>query len=1654
MQIRGFYWSLPLILWIFISGIAPAAPSPLSEAPSDTDIRTIRTFPRQLLPVDAPPSQGLAAKIGSLIKRTDAPPPDAKADGRTLRSLLVAMNDPGCDRRKLLDSFVKANPDSRWTPGLRLELAAMEYREGRFLHATEHWEKIWTDFHASTDPAAVSLSDEAIKNLLETYMALGDADRLATLIGEQEGRPGNAAVEEALWRAKKVDWLLRHIPAQSVMCGPNSLYAILRFQHKTFTPVKLNQVSADKIATGLSLADLKQYADGFGLSMQMVRRTSPDAEIPTPAILHWSRGHYATLLARDGTRYFVEDRSFRFTGWVESDTLDEVASGWFLIPQGTIPAGWAVASAEEGARVFGRDGAHGQVPSEEAVNDNNLTTGDDELCTACGCKGMPKYSFHPQVAALRIEDTPLGYTPPVGPALAFRLAYLDMDSGAPASELNIANAGRVWNVSLIAFVYHVGGVLLNGQTLRVRMPGGGTETYTYDQATGRFGPQDQSFATIIRTGANSNRYERTLPDGSREIYDKPDDPTSPTRILLTQRIDPAGNAMTFNYDANLRLTNVVDAIGQTTTLAYTNLFDIWKITSITDPFGRTAFLRYNQYDELAEVEDVAGMISRFDYGFSEFITNMVTPYGTTRFEKATDMSTWNRTITATDPEGDCERIQYAEPITVPEGFMKVILPSTIRAGAVGVYFQAEHGRMEYRNSFYWNKKAMREGAGDFTKARNYRWFSNATGGALVTPALEGIKEPLQERVWINYPNLGLAFGGDYSGGPQRPSKIARAIGEDKFQIQQSYYNALGLVTNAIDPLGRETVSTYATNQMDLIEVRQKNGAATDLLFQATYNAQHLPIQVTDAGGATTRFAYNSRGQVTAVTNTLGEAVTYEYNLSGYLTAVDGPLPGAADRATQTYDAFGRVASTTRPDGYTIAYQYDALDRLTRATYPDGTYTESVYNRLDVASRRDRQGRWTYYTYNNRGDLTETRDPLDRITRYSWCKCGALDAVYDPNGQVTRFERDVQNRVTARFNADGTAVRFDYDPISGWLRSVTDEDGNIRVMDYNVDGTLKSERYTGPRPAPAVEYAYDPFYLRLTNRSDGVGATHYAYWPVGQPGGNQLALQDGPLTNDDVVYQYDLLGRMTNRMIGDSGRAFAYDVLGRVATEINPLGTFQFGYDGAMSRLASVAYPNGQTSIYHYADNLGDFRLQEIDNRRSNGAELSRFGYAYNGEGDVGVWTQSVDGVSTSVWSIGYDADRQLTSAVVRVGGTVDVDYAWTYDAAGNRLSERRNSETRVFAYNALNQLASISPGAGPAVTNEWDAAQRLVKRQWNATNELRLAHDGANLPVGLTDVSGSVTNRDVRFVWCDGELSEERDATGAQVTKRFFPWGVQVLSGSVTGSFFYAADHLGSIRELTDSAGAIRARYAYDAWGNRVRTQGDLEADFGFTGHLFDPRTGLYLAPRRQYDASIGRWLSRDPVRSTTRASLYQYCFNNPVNDYDSDGEKPLRAVTWGSEVEYDVKVDNGCPCDTSIQGFIRDLDILAGGGSPPEVMYVIKIKGMVHFKGSFHVHWKPMSRGKMLYSGNTIRLGPSATVKILRPGGYWQVSNPTASPITFDAVEMGSEDEGDLLRECRQKGLTIKAGSESDLLRELRRWLGPHYSPFGPRFTMGGARG
>src|SRR5277367_4329804 len=103
----------------------------------------------------------------------------------------------------------------------------------------------------------------------------------------------------------------------------------------------------------------------------------------------------------------------------------------------------------------------------------------------------------------------------------------------------------------------------------------------------------------------------------------------------------------------------------------------------------------------------------------------------------------------------------------------------------------------------------------------------------------------------------------------------------------------------------------------------------------------------------------------------------------------------------------------------------------------------------------------------------------------------------------------------------------------------------------------------------------------------------------------------------------------------------------------------------------------------------------------------------------------------------------------------------------------------------------------------------------------------------------------------------------------------------MANGYYYTRDHLGSVREMTDSSGTIVARYSYDPYGRTSLVSGTNLATKQFTGDYYHAASGLNLTMYRAYDPNSGRWLSRDPIAEQGGINLYAYVRENPLNMID-----------------------------------------------------------------------------------------------------------------------------------------------------------------------------
>lgn len=1078
----------------------------------------------------------------------------------------------------------------------------------------------------------------------------------------------------------------------------------------------------------------------------------------------------------------------------------------------------------------------GPLPAPAPTPGPNTTDNDkQEPSTKCSI-GMATYGVHSMLVSLRLEDTPVGYTPPVGPAVTFRANYNQRDSQQPAAFAH-SNLGPKWTFNWLSYVSDDPATQL--PAIGVYVPGGGAEIYPFDSATQTFASHPQSHATLVKTGTAS--YERRFPDGSKQVYALSDGATAyPRRIFMTQMIDPAGNAATIGYDGSFRVATITDALSQVTTLSYELAGDPLKITKVTDPFGRFATFQYVG-GQLSTITDTIGIQSQVTYvSGTATINSLTTPYGTTNFVSGENGT--NRWIKITDPLGGKERVEYRD--NAPG----IAAADLVAPNAAGV----TNAGPEVANTFYWDKKAMSVAPGDYTKAKITHWLYNADGS--VSGIVGSEKQPLENRVWLTY-----AGQADYlhAGPSANPSQVARVLADGSTQLSQFEYNSLGNRTKATDPAGRATSYIYASDNVDLLEVRQTTGTSNELLRKFTYNGQHLPLTETDAAAQVTTFTYNAQGQILTRKNAKNEITTYAYGgtaPAGHLESVTSPPFNAVSAVTRFgYDSMKRVRTVTDSDNYSVTTDYDNLDRRTKITYPDTTYQESKYTdnvtgvmTLDLTGSRDRRGLWTYRHYNANRQMDSITDPQSRTTLYDWCSCGSLQSITDANNHTTTFNRDLQGRVYQKVFADTKTINYLFEGqtapntagATSRLKSATDAMGQTTNYAYFADDNLQQVSYTNALLAtPAVSYTYDPNYSRVATMVDGTGTTAYGYYPIATPpvlGAGQLQTVDGRLANDTITYSYDEVGRRVSRSLNGVSSGITYDTLGRSNSAANALGAFTYGYVGVTPRLDSLSYPNGHTVGFGYFPNAQDRRLEQIREVTQSGAEVYKLNYTYDYEGLVKTWTQQIGTQTPSFYDIGYDYADQLKTAPIKDTNTQALlrQYSYDYDLAGNRTSEQAGSTSTAFTPNYVNQLTQVTTGGvNTAVTYDfngnmtsdgvrsyqWDAANRLrVIIYPNAQGSTEFMYDGLSRRVQVLEKDGgNVVQKQTNFVWDALALAEERN-TSNTVLKRFEAQGVSLASAGAKR--FYGKDHLGSTRSMSNENGVVVGTFDYDPYGRITRS--------------------------------------------------------------------------------------------------------------------------------------------------------------------------------------------------------------------------------------------
>jgi len=201
------------------------------------------------------------------------------------------------------------------------------------------------------------------------------------------------------------------------------------------------------------------------------------------------------------------------------------------------------------------------------------------------------------------------------------------------------------------------------------------------------------------------------------------------------------------------------------------------------------------------------------------------------------------------------------------------------------------------------------------------------------------------------------------------------------------------------------------------------------------------------------------------------------------------------------------------------------------------------------------------------------------------------------------------------------------------------------------------------------------------------------------------------------------------------------------------------------------------------------------------------------------------------------------------------------------LSKTEGANVTTYDYDIVGNLRGVTLPDGTAIGYVIDAKNRRVGKKVNGVLTQGFLYSGQLNPVAELDGAGNVVSR---FVYSTrGNVPDYVEKGGS--------------------TYRVIADHVGSPRFVVDTTtGVVVQEMRYDAFGNVIFDSNPGFQPFGFAGGIYDSDTKFTRFGARDYDAEMGRWTAKDPIRfDGGDANLYGYVVGDPINDIDPTGLTP-----------------------------------------------------------------------------------------------------------------------------------------------------------------------
>ncbi len=532
--------------------------------------------------------------------------------------------------------------------------------------------------------------------------------------------------------------------------------------------------------------------------------------------------------------------------------------------------------------------------------------------------------------------------------------------------------------------------------------------------------------------------------------------------------------------------------------------------------------------------------------------------------------------------------------------------------------------------------------------------------------------------------------------------------------------------------------------------------------------------------------------------------------------------GIPERANIQYTAFGQIASEVRPNGLRLEYDYHPgstrLASVRQITAGSSRTLSLEYTPDGQVERMVTGGRSLTLAYDDAGRLVRITDGQGNYRAFT------LDENGNPTGEetldasgalVAQLNRtfDLQNQLNVQTDAH-TRVDHTYHPMGELLRTVNG--ANTRT-----------------------DYGYDQLQRLTTITEDVTGTpavTRFAYDPADRP--TRVTDPEGHITR----YVYDALGRMVKEVSPDRGtQQYTWDAAGNLLSHTDGRNvTVHFRYD-ALNRRLSEDYPGTWEDITYQWD-TGANGVGKLHWRQDAGGQE---GYVYNPFGDITQLRRTL-GSTVLVSQYRYNAGGERVQTTLVSGRTLDTPRDATGQIHRLSMTYPGQSQTLASQVNWLpfgGDVANFTYGNGLYYSAESALDGRLLGQQAGSwMQRYRYTPDTGN----LSGLYQSLTGRFQLFGYDPRERVNNLAGTAVQYDRngnrtffggqayqyasnsnRLLQIGTQAplqynAGGMITtahnGRHRYAYTGSGRLRTF-HLDGVLRARYTYNALGQRIKKQ-------------------------------------------------------------------------------------------------------------------------------------------------------------------------------------------------------------------------------------------